>query len=648
MKETIIKKRLNILLLLTIAISFTVSAKDYHVAKNGDDKNVGTEKSPFLTIQAVANIAQPNDIIIVHQGVYREWISPPRGGTSVEDRIVYKAAKGEKVEIKGSEIVKNWVNFKGNVWKVTIPNSMFGAYNPYKDLIKGDYYSDYGRIHHTGEVFMNGKSFWEKESLEKVLNPKLAENAWDADGSIYTWYTESNEEFTTIYANFHNADPNKELVEINVRKACFYPETTGINFITVSGFQMSQAATQWAPPTAEQVGLIGTNWSKGWIIENNTISNSKCTGITLGKYGDEFDNKSANSADGYIETVKRALVEKGWNKENVGSHMIRNNSIFDCGQAGICGSLGGVFSTIENNDIYNIWKKRQFGGPETGGIKFHGAIDMLIKGNRVVNSSIGIWIDWMAQGTRVSGNLCYNNDYEDFLTEVNQGPYLVDNNIFLSLCSVWDMSHGGAYVHNLIAGKLNKSPGTRVTPYLQPHSTIIAGYQELVGGDDRFINNIFIRDNEINSRQEDSQLKSRLDFGKGSEDFGLSAYQNTKLPVKAFGNTYINGAIPYVKESNPLELGYNPTLQIEENEEGVFLSFEVTKKLLKARNKLVTTAVLGKAAISGQTFENPDSTTITIDKDFLGNPRNKSNPVVGPIKFTDKGLSRIKVWDSNK
>ena len=35
---------------------------------------------------------------------------------------------------------------------------------------------------------------------------------------------------------------------------------------------MSQAATQWAPPTAEQIGLIGTNWSKGWIIENNVIS----------------------------------------------------------------------------------------------------------------------------------------------------------------------------------------------------------------------------------------------------------------------------------------------------------------------------------------------------------------------------------------
>jgi len=72
----------------------------------------------------------------------------------------------------------------------------------------------------------------------------------------------------------------------------FYPRETGRNFITVRGFTLEHAATNWAPPTAEQVGLIGTHWSKGWIIENNTISHSRCVGITLGKYGDE---RSAHS-----------------------------------------------------------------------------------------------------------------------------------------------------------------------------------------------------------------------------------------------------------------------------------------------------------------------------------------------------------------
>ena len=63
---------------------------------------------------------------------------------------------------------------------------------------------------------------------------------------------------------------------------------------------MRHAATPWAPPTAEQVGLIGTHWSKGWIIEDNVVSHSICSGIALGKYGDEFDNTSADTAEGYV------------------------------------------------------------------------------------------------------------------------------------------------------------------------------------------------------------------------------------------------------------------------------------------------------------------------------------------------------------
>lgn len=67
----------------------------------------------------------------------------------------------------------------------------------------------------------------------------------------------------------------------------FYPEKPFVNYITVRGFTLSQAATPWVPPTAEQIGLIGTHWSKGWVIEHNEVKHSKCVGITLGKYGDE-------------------------------------------------------------------------------------------------------------------------------------------------------------------------------------------------------------------------------------------------------------------------------------------------------------------------------------------------------------------------
>ena len=96
-------KRLQITL-ITLLLILTVSAKEYHVAKTGSDGNPGTIEAPLLTIQAAANLAQAGDVITVHEGVYREEVTPPRGGISNDKRIVYQAAEGEKVVITGSEV----------------------------------------------------------------------------------------------------------------------------------------------------------------------------------------------------------------------------------------------------------------------------------------------------------------------------------------------------------------------------------------------------------------------------------------------------------------------------------------------------------------------------------------------------------------
>jgi hypothetical protein len=627
LKKPIRMKRLQLLLLAAI-VSLTVSAKEFHISKSGNDKNSGSSETPFLTIRAAANVAQPGDIITVHEGVYREWIKPPRGGESDEKRIVYRAAPGEKVEIKGSEIVKNWEKFSGTVWKTIIPNSFFGDYNPYQDKIHGDWFNDLGRIHHTGEVYLNGKSLWEMEILEKVLHPKPAKENWDPEGSTYTWYCESYDGNTYIHANFHDADPNKELVEINVRKACFYPEKTNINYITVKGFSMSQAATQWAPPTAEQIGLIGTNWSKGWIIENNIIQNSKCSGITLGKYGDEFDNTSENSAEGYVETIKRATA-RGWSKENIGHHIIRNNAIFNCEQTGICGSMGGVFSIIENNDIYNIWTKRQFTGAEMGGIKIHASIDMIIRNNRLKNCGRGLWLDWMAQGTHVYGNLFYSNSTDDIFVEVNHGPFLIENNILLSPIPIRDWSEGGAFVHNLIAGNIELSPQGRETPFMLPHSTEVAGLKTTKCGDNRFYNNIF-----VGGVQESNSTLS-----------GLGVYENAEYPVFANGNVYFYGAQKLKTEKNSLSLSNDPTLSLEEKDGEVFISMNLNESISKMKYQLIKSDLLGKAKIPNQGYTNPDGSAITIDYDYLGAVRKSKYPTAGPFENPENGRKTFKIWE---
>lgn len=281
-----------IALLLTPRAS--IHAAELHVSVAGDDSNSGTQSAPLRTIQHAAELAQPGDVITVHEGVYRERVNPPRGGESDQKRIVYQAAAGEKVEIKGSEVVKNWVKVRGDAWKTTLPNSFFGGFNPYSDLIRGDWFDPKRRQHHTGAVYLEGRWLAEAAALDDVLSPA---------GAAPLWFGQVDRENTIIWAQFKGVDPNEQLVEINVRQTVFYPEKTGINYLTVRGFTMRHAATPWAPPTAEQIGLIGTHWSKGWIIENNTISHAICSAVALGKHGDRWDNTSANSAEGYVKTI---------------------------------------------------------------------------------------------------------------------------------------------------------------------------------------------------------------------------------------------------------------------------------------------------------------------------------------------------------
>jgi len=199
------------------------------------------------------------------------------------------------------------------MWKITLPNSFFGDYNPFADKIWGDWFFDQGRKHHTADVYINNVSLYEMDAAEKVINPKPVHSHRDPQGSILLWFAEVNTSETTIYASFGSLDPNKELTEVNVRKACFYPAVPRINYITVKGFHMSQAATQWAPPTAEQIGLLGTHWSKGWIIENNEISHSRCVGITLGKDRETGHNVATLDPtkyghDHYNEVIDKALA----------------------------------------------------------------------------------------------------------------------------------------------------------------------------------------------------------------------------------------------------------------------------------------------------------------------------------------------------
>lgn len=594
------------------AFSVAAQARTLYVAQNGYDTNAGTIIAPFRTIQHAADLAQPGDVITVRAGVYRERINPPRGGTSDAKRIIYQAAPGQKVVITGADEIKDWVQVKAGIWKASFPNSFFGKFNPYSDVIHGDWFNALGRVHHTGEVYIDGIGLTEAASLDDLMNHSAGEPLW---------FGQVDNTHTTIWAQFKDRDPNRQPVEINVRETVFYPVKTGINYITVRGFTMEDAATQWAPPTAEQIGVIGPHWSKGWIIENNVVRNSICSGISLGKYGDKWDNTSANTASGYVETIQRALAD-GWSKDEIGHHIVRNNTIYNCGQAGIVGSLGGAFSTITGNSIYNIHVGQTFAGEEIAGIKLHAALDVLISHNNIYRSPLGLWLDWMAQGTRVDRNLFHDN-VRDVYVEVNHGPFVFANNIFLSPISLRDLSESGAYVHNLFAGSIDvRSYGGRQTPYLKPHSTAIAGLRDNPRGDDRYYNNLII----------------------GQAD--LSGYDDVPLPMRIDGNVYLDGAKPSkLDEHATAEADFDPHLQLIAKPDGFYLRMRFDRSWIDAQpHKLVTSLLLGRAVIPDLPYELPDGSSLRINTDYFGKMRSRSDPTPGPFESPGVGEMDLKVW----
>ena len=127
-------------LAITAVYAQEAAGREYYVAVNGDDGNDGSAAAPFKTISAAAAIAQPGDTVTVHEGIYREWINPPRGGESDAKRIVYQAAPGEQVVVTGAEVVtgrKRWSMIRGRLCCTTRSS----AVQPYADLIHGDWFT---------------------------------------------------------------------------------------------------------------------------------------------------------------------------------------------------------------------------------------------------------------------------------------------------------------------------------------------------------------------------------------------------------------------------------------------------------------------------------------------------------------------------
>jgi len=659
----------------------------YYVNCNASRDGNGSKEMPFRHINDAAKVALPGDEVIVAPGIYREYVNPLNAGTE-DKRIVYRSEQPLGAVITGAELLTGWTKYEGDVWTTRVDNGIFGAYNPYTTYVCGDWYFA-PTVRHTGSVYLNDLAMYETVTLEECIEGAVDPCAWIPEESRYKWFTVQEGNTTVLYANFRGLDPNKEKVELSVRRNCFMPDKTGVGYITVSGFKIDKGATTWAPPAAYQDGLIGPHWSKGWIIEDCEVCNSRCCGISLGKYRDPendmyFYTKHVKSPTQMERDAVCRGQYHGWLKELVGSHIIRRCHVHHCEQTGIVGRMGAVFSTIEDCHIHNVCNSQQLGGAETAGIKLHAAIDVTIRRNHIHHSIMGVWLDWEAQGARISQNLMHDNYRpdgilpaqgamfsNDIFIEVGHGPTLIDNNVLLSKVSVTMPTQGIAMVHNLMLGAfslvnsgvdsiVNGQREPRYTPYHIRHRTEVAGFMSILHGDDRVYNNIFIQHYPITEEKQPTDNDYNVtgtapldifptyeewiaNFKMDEEpDMGpLASYHFGHLPVWLSGNAYFNGATVCKHEKNCLiDKDAKVEVKLVEKDGKYCLETNVYDYLKEFRTGIINSDILGYAFEPEQRFENPDGSEIIFDRDYFGAHRGTS-AMPGPFACAEDAAKQL-------
>ena len=424
---------------------------------NASDENPGTMERPFKTINKAAQVAMPGERVVIYGGIYREMVQPKRGGTAPDKMIAYEAAPGENVIVSGSKIIRTgwerrWVfsdvrpdtlktyTWSKKVWITTLPDSFFEdgyfplqlanimpleyALMPWAQQVKNiaPYNSPRGLL------FQNGRRM-----IQLVDYGDLAK----VPGSFWV-----DKDKKTLHIHpFDDRDPNASIFELGVKHHLFLPQSVGLNYIQLSGISFEHCANGFLRTSTGAVTALG---GQHWIIENNTIREINSSGLEFGYYAFETGDPNAMN-------VPRLRTN------TPGGMIVRNNTIHDCGTAGIR-SFVVERSLIENNHIYNCGWQDAENYWEVAGIKMLEVHNSLIRGNHIhdIQGGNGIWLDWNNIHCRVTQNIIHDVQTIQgaIFVEASHYPNLLDNNF------IWNIDGNGVYAndtdsllvyHNLIS-----------------------------------------------------------------------------------------------------------------------------------------------------------------------------------------------------
>ena len=437
----------------------TTYSRTYHVSQNNpkaSDENDGTEELPFRTINHAAQVVKPGERVYIHSGIYRELIRPLQSGEGPDQMVAYEAAPGEQVILRGSRVITTkWVIsvdpndsanvsrqksskdvlisgsiFSKDIWMTTPPDDLFeNGYFPLQiantteeEFTHMDWATRWiGRIPYSLPrclLFQDGQRMSQLSAYEDLV--RLPGSCWVApDGK-------------TIHIHpFSNANPNGEYLELGVQEHIIQPQTIGLGFIRVSGLILEHCANGFL---RAGTGALFTMGGHHWIIEGNTVRQMNALGIEIGSSAYERrDRRNPRVAE---RQGQRPSLQASQSDLNRGHHIVRRNTVNNCGTAGIRG-LGVEYALVEDNNIFDCgWQDVEF-VYEIAGIKLLINRGTLVQNNHVYNmqGGCGIWMDWDNRNTRVTGNVIHDitTTQGGIFIEASQVPNLVDNNVLWNI-----------------------------------------------------------------------------------------------------------------------------------------------------------------------------------------------------------------------
>ena len=452
------------------------------------DDGPGTAEEPFRTVDRAAQVLQPGERVVVAAGVYRGRVRPRRGGTGPDRMISYEAAPGATVVLKGSRVLQaRWEAASPRVWRAALPEALFEDYNPFKEVnISAQQFEwmdwarpQRGKVPYTltpALLFQDGRR------LEQVAKPEDLEAR---DGAFRV--VEGGA--AVLVRPFGDADPAAAAFEVATERGVFMAGEMGLGYIRVKGFTVEHAAAPFPMP---QEGAISTVRGHHWIIEDNTVREANGVGIDVGNQ--------------FWGLPQPPLI---------GRHIVRRNTVTDCGVCGIAG-LRAVECLIEDNVLLrNSWHdaERYY---ETAAIKTHLNEHTLIRRNFIADTlhGTGIWMDFANVNSRCTGNIVLGTStiHGGIFIEASSRPNLIDQNV------IWDTKGNGIYehdgrgqvfAHNLIgkctkAGIVSRGKVTDRKVHGEP----------IVGGDHRILNNILVENGRpVETRGPASAVEGNLTEG---------------------------------------------------------------------------------------------------------------------------------------